>query len=95
MSAEIIEFEYMEEDSANPLKAGHWTWRVINNLRTPVCSCPICGSQYWVDSSYTIASDGLVGSPGGRAFICRKAPTCPMQGRFLLKGFKAHRKMVD
>lgn len=97
MSApEIIEFSYMEEGTEHPLRPGHWTWRVIKNARTPVCKCLVCGSEYMISPQYTIAqSDGLIGSPGGRGFTCRRAPACPIRGRFLLRDFKAHRKMVD
>jgi hypothetical protein len=95
MPEDVVEFSYMETDKATPLKPGHWTWRVIENRRCPVVSCSTCGAEAYFPKEYTFASDGLIGSPGGRGFRCRSAPACAVKGRYLLRDYKAHARMVD
>lgn len=95
MPSDIIEFEYQDTDAAHPLLAGHWSWRVIENRRVPVTSCHVCGREAYFPATFTIASDGLIGSVGGRGFRCGNAPTCKVKGRYLLKDHRAHAKAVD
>jgi hypothetical protein len=96
MPSDIIEFEYQDVDEAHPLEKGCWSWKVIDNRRVPVTSCGVCGSSAYFPAEFTIASDGLIASRGGRGFTCRNAKGgCPVKGRYLLKDFKAHRKAVD
>lgn len=94
LSDQIFEFTYAENEQG-ALKFGQWTWRVIHNKREPVVKCPVCGAEMYLPATYTIASDGLVGSTRGLPLRCTKAPACTFAKRFLLKDFRAHSKMVD
>ena len=96
MPADVVEFEYQDTDAAHPLTPGYWSWRVIENRRVPVVRCSVCGQEAYFPSNYTVASDGLIGSTGGRGFTCRRAVSgCPVKGRYLLRDFKAHSKAMD
>lgn len=95
MPADVVEYDYQDTDAAHPLKPGHWTWRVVENHRSPVVSCGTCGAEAYFPSNYTVASDGLVGSPGGKGFRCRNSPDCRVKGRYLLRDYKAHSRLVD
>lgn len=98
--ADIVEFTYMgEEPWAVPqvrLRPGHWTMRVIENKRQPVFKCFMCGHEMVTPDGSTFASDGLVGSPGGRGFRCGQARAgCPMVGRVLLVDYHKHAKLCQ
>lgn len=95
MPDDIVEFEHQDTSDGSRLKPGRWEWRVIQNLRCPVIACPTCTAEAHFPARYTVASDGLIGSPGGRGFRCNKAPACTVKGRYLLRDFKAHARMVD
>lgn len=90
---DIVEFSHSE---GGPLKHGEWHWRVVENKRSPVVKCHTCGNEMHFPARFTIASDGLIGSVGGRGFRCSGYPKgCTVVGRFMLVGYREHRGMVD